>query len=373
MRRILSVISGNIESGGVETYLKNAYENIDRSDLEIDILVPGKIIFKPYAEAFQKMGCNLLVMNIPQNNGYRYIKLYKAVNKALRARTYDLVHVNTGNLTIQTLVLKSASKNDVPIRVAHSHGTLYKDGVAKEFIKNWMRMSVNRDATIKLACSKLAAESLFGSRGASDAIIAKNGIRVEDYRYDESTRATVRLENGWDGKYIIGSVGRLALEKNYSFLIKVFARFLRQVSESVLVLVGDGEEKKRLEEESKKYGIQEYVIFMGVRNDRAMLKRGMDVFILASKREALGIVNIEAQASGLPCVVSDVIPSEVNLTGDVTFIPLNSSIDTWVEALLCNKDKQRKDNTEKIKLAGYDLKHAYSIINELYHYNNAVE
>lgn len=367
MKSILSIVSGNIESGGMETYLKNAYENMNRSDLEIDILVPGKIIFKPYAEAFRSMGCNLLVMDIPQDNGFRYIKLYQTVDRILKNKEYDIVHVNTGNLSIQTVALRAASNNNVPERIAHSHGTLYKGGRVKELLKSIMRTSVNHNATKKMACSRLAAESLFGVQGAKEAIIARNGIRVNNYKFDETLRTSVRKENGWDGKYVIGSVGRLAPEKNYEYILQMFCKFLNNHKNSLLVLVGDGEERKPLEEKSQRLGIYENVQFMGIRNDVAVLMQGMDVFTLASKREALGIVNIEAQAAGLPCVVSDALPREVDLTGDVRFLPLDGSFEDWIRSLSEFIHFERKDNTNTIKAAGYDFKDAYSVINRVYH------
>lgn len=367
MKKILSIVSENIESGGVETYLKNAYENMNRSDLEVDILVPGKIIYKPYAEAFKSMGCNLLVMNIPQDNGFRYIKLYQAVDKILKNKKYDIVHVNTGNLTIQAVALMAARKNRVHERIAHSHGTLYKGGRAKEFLKNRMRVSVNYNATKKMACSKLAAESLFGIQGAADVIIARNGIKVDNYKYDEILRERVREENGWIGKYIIGSVGRLASEKNYGFLLKVFAQFEKQHDNALLLLIGDGDRRKQLEEESEMLRIRKKVQFLGVRNDVARLMQGMDVFVLASKREALGIVNIEAQASGLPCIVSDTLPREVDITGDVRFLSLDDSLEDWENALSEFMGYIRRDNTKTIIASGYDYKDAYSVIDKIYH------
>lgn len=364
------MISGNIESGGVETYLKDVYERINMNDLSIDVLVPGEIKYDPYADFFRKLGCKLIVCKIPQNNKMRYISLYKAVLQHLNRYKYDLIHVNTGNVTIQAVVLAAAKWKKVPIRISHSHGTVYTGGRLHETIKKAMRNYINRNATIKLACSYLAAESLFGKSHASEVIIAKNGINAENYRFDFKVRDRVRTDNGWNDKFIIGSVGRLAPEKNYSFILKVFKEILLLNEDCILVLVGDGEEKKRLKEEAVKLEIVNKVQFLGVRRDVPSVMQGYDVFVLASKREALGIVNIEAQATGLSCIISDAIPKEVDVTGNVTFLSLNDSYRKWAEVILRASDNdKRKDCSCIVKEHGFNLSDSYKVIEDIYRFN----
>lgn len=371
MKKILSVICGNVETGGVEKYLLNAYENIDHKGLKIDIFIPGKIVYEPYADSYRQLGCNLLIMNNvpkPQLSKLWYLRLFCDLRKVLAQKRYDLIHINTGNLTIQTIALYLAKKHKIGVRVAHSHGTLYTGGKIKEIVKGWMRKSVNRNATKKLACSYAAAYSLFGKDESNSVIIAKNGIDIQRYKYDESIRKRIRKENGWDGKYVIGSVGRLSPEKNYEFVLKVFSKLIKKYPDSLLVIAGDGGEKHKLERLAKILKIDDKVKLIGVRDDVPELMQGFDVFTLASKREAFPIVSIEAQTTGLPCVVSDAVPKEVNVTGGVSFISLTENTSKWIKTIM-NKITHfnRIDRSIEITRLGYDMSKAYLIINDLYH------
>ena len=368
MRKILSIVSNNIEAGGVESYLINCYKHINIEDVEIDLLVPGKIVYQKNAEDFISLGCNIIELHIYESGIKRICRLFLSLSKIMKSRKYDIVHVNTGNLTIEAIALRCAKNNGIPIRVAHSHGTLYTMSKAQEFVRSCLRYKINSSVTHRLACSTSAAEALFGEKYINSTIIAKNGIDAEKYIYKPQIRERVREENGWNDSYIIGSVGRIAPEKNYGFVLQVFEKVLEKIPNSRLILIGDGEEKLSLEEEAKIRRISSKVSFLGIRKDVPELLQGIDIFVLASKREALGIVNIEAQASGLHCIVSDVIPKEVNLTGRVSFLSLDSGIDKWAEKIIQTKDSiERKDLTDIIKEKGYDFSTSYRIIEEIYH------
>lgn len=367
MKRVLSIVSNNIESGGVESYLINAYKHIHLEGIKIDLLVPGRIVYEKNADEFMNLGCNIVQLGISCGGVKRLIALYKSFKKIMNANKYDLVHVNTGNITIEALALRCAAEAKIPVRIAHSHGTVYVTGKLQEKIRTILRRGINKNATDRLACSTSAAEALFGREHIKDTVIAKNGIDADKYGFDSKDRDKVRKENGWENCFVIGSVGRIAPEKNYSFVLDVFKRYQMEQPDSRLVLVGDGEEKVLLERKAKEIGINNNTEFMGVRRDVPELLQGFDVFILASKREALGIVNIEAQATGLPCVVSDVIPREVDLTGLVSFVSLKDGIDAWTKAI--NKYKELNNRhgwVDVVKSNGYDFSTSYDVINELY-------
>lgn len=212
MKRVLSILSGNIESGGAETYLKNLYENINMERIQIDIIVPGHIVYEPYSETFKSLGCTLVVLNIPQENRGRYAQLRKRLVELLDKKQYYLMHVNTGNLTIQAICLSVAKKYQIKT-ISHSHGTLYPCGKIQGLIRNIMRNSVNRNADYKVACSKKAGESLFGVNHINEVIIAKNGIYLDKYGVDPVRREHLRKEMGINDYFVIGSVGRLSIEK----------------------------------------------------------------------------------------------------------------------------------------------------------------
>lgn len=367
MKKVLSIVSNNIESGGVESYLINAYKNIDLKNIKIDLLVPGKIVYTKNAEEFKKLGCDIIQLRMTCGGIKRLFALEKSLKKIMRTNNYDVVHINTGNISIEALALRRAAIEKIPIRIAHSHGTVYIAGKFHESIRFLLRTIINKYATDKLACSKNAAEALFGKEHLNGVVIAKNGIDADKYGFDNRIRDSVRKENGWDDSYVIGSVGRMAPEKNYSFILDVFNALQKNLPLSRLVLIGEGEEKGRLEQKTKELGIYDKVSFMGVRRDVPELLQGFDVFVLASKREALGIVNIEAQATGLPCVISDVIPKEVDLTGLVSFVSLQDGVDAWTKSILHYKELSNRHGwVETVKDKGYDFSTSYDVINKIY-------
>lgn len=367
MIRVLSIISNNIESGGVESYLINAYKHINLENTKIDLLVPGKVVFKEYEEEFKRLGCRIIQLNINDKGLKRIKALFYSFNKIMKEHEYDVVHVNTGNISIEAIALKCAYKAKIPIRIAHSHGTVFITGKVQEIIRGFLRSRINKYATERLACSTTAANALFGIKYVNDTVIAKNGIDADKYDFDIDIRRSIRKENDWEESFIIGSVGRIAPEKNYGFILEIFEKIYREYPNAKLVLVGDGEEKEPLEKKADLLGIHNNVKFMGVRKDVAKLLQGFDVFVLPSKREALGIVNIEAQATGLPCVVSDVIPREVDLTGLVSFVSLNDDINIWIKTIMKYKEmKTRHSCVDIVKKSGYDFSTSYDVIDELY-------
>lgn len=161
--------------------------------------------------------------------------------------------------------------------------------------------------------------------------IFNNAIDLERFRFNPSIRESVRRELGLEGKFVIGHAGRFCIQKNHDFLIDVFAEVYRQRNDAVLVLVGNGELFDEVKAKVHRLGLDNAVVFLGVRGDVDRLYQAMDVFVLPSRYEGLGIVNIEAQTAGLPCVVSDVVPLEAKMTDQIIFLPLYKNADKWAE------------------------------------------
>ena len=366
MKRILSIISNNIEAGGVEFYLCKVWDKIDLHDIRIDLLVPGHVVSSQYADILTKIGCSIIELNINEQGIQRYIKLLKSLRHILKEHSYDVLHVNTGALFMEAIALTMGS--EIPIRIAHSHGTVIKRNALMELCRDLLRMLIVKNATYMLACSKSAAISLYGKKYADKAIIAKNGIEVETYRFNGEIRKRIRQNNGWNNQFVIGCVGRIAWEKNHKYLLQIFDSLHEKYSSSRLVIIGTGTLEGEIKEQANKLGLEKNIQFMGVRTDVNELVQGLDVFVLPSIREALGIVNIEAQASGLHCIVSDVVPGEVNVTGLVDFLSIHESPELWANKILeYNNGYERKDTTQIIKNQGFDLSASATIIDQLYH------
>lgn len=188
--------------------------------------------------------------------------------------------------------------------------------------------------------------------------VIPNGLDLDVCHYDAAVREEVRRQMGWDGKRIVGHVGRFNEQKNHRFLIDVFEKLHEMQPDTQLVLIGQGELEEEIRERVAQKGLTEAVSFLGVRDDVIRLYQGMDLFLFPSLFEGLGIVLIEAQACGLPVLTSDAIPAEAFVTDIMQAMPLTASAQTWADKaqkLLCDA-APRGDTRDSIAKAGYDIR-----------------
>ena len=186
--------------------------------------------------------------------------------------------------------------------------------------------------------------------------ILNNAIDCASYTYAPKHRQNARsIFSISDSTFVIGHVGRFSPPKNHTLLIDIFASIHKQRPDSALLLVGDGELRAQIESRVRDLGLQEHVIFTGVRSDVADLMQAMDIFVFPSLYEGLPVTMVEAQAAGLPCFISDKVPRDCVLTDLVTQIPLDASPDQWSESILCCA--QTRNNTyNQLCAAGFDIK-----------------
>lgn len=370
MVKVLVVFSRNMRSGGMENYLLNSLSHIHRDDLEIDMLVSGKIVSEGIAERFRNLGCTLRVLNISAAVIKSDIEFFGCLGEILSSETYDVVHVNTLSMRIEALSLIVAKREGVKIRIAHAHSVLLKGSFVKETIRNMLRRIIINHANEFLACSTAAAESLVGKKESGKVQIAKNGIDVEIYRFNEKTRNKIRTQYGWNDRFVIGIIARISPEKNHTFLIKVMEQLVTINKRAFLVMIGKGDKmyEKQIEREIQGLELENYVQFLGEKDNINEIVQGLDLHVLPSIWEGLGIVNVEAQASGLHCICSDGVPKEANITGLVEFIPLEKGVEYWAEEISkYDNGYKREDKTELIKEHGYDITSSARIIDEIYH------
>lgn len=184
-------------------------------------------------------------------------------------------------------------------------------------------------------------------------------------------REQLRRDYGLQSKSVIGSVGRLANAKNQGFLLEVFVRSYRNRIDLELILLGAGELRESLEKQASEMGIAQSVHLLRMKTNVNEFYQMMDLFVLPSNYEGLGIGLIEAQTAGLKCLYSDYIPKDVNLTVNVSFLPLD--VDRWINEIIEKSETyDRKDMTEIIIHEGYDLKTQIKEIEKMYLRNECV-
>lgn len=347
MIRVLHVVT-HMNRGGLETMIMNYYRNIDRTKVQFDFLVHRD--YKcDYDDEIEKLGGK--IYRLPLLNPFSF-DYRKKLNNFFKTHTeYEIVHVHQDCLS--SIILKSAYKNKVKVRIAHSHCT-NQDKNLKYIIKLFYRLFIPKYATQLFACGKDAGEWMF--RGADFQII-NNAIDVEKYTYNTNSREKIRKEfNIGNNEFVIGHIGRFSPVKNHTFILDVFAEIVKNI-DAKLMLVGGGDLKDFIKEKSVKLGIADKVIFTGVRPDVPDLSQAMDVFLFPSLYEGLPVTLLETQASGLPCILSENIPKQSIISEKlVQQLSLNDPIKDWSNAVINCKYKERTDCTCDIINAGYDIK-----------------
>lgn len=331
MIRILQSVNV-MDRAGLETMLMNYYRNIDREKIQFDFLTHRTDI-GAYEEEIRKLGGKIFHAPrlYPQNYG-KYFKYMK--NFFEEHPEYKIIHSHID--TMSAFPLYAAKKNNIPVRIAHSH-TSKLDRDAKYPIKYAAKLAVPYVSNHYFSCGELAGKFLFGERKFK---IIHNAIDLEKYHYDENIRREQRKKLGLDGAFVVGHVGRYCYIKNQSFLIDVFVELLKERKNAVLLLIGKGEDEKKLREKVADLGLEQKVMFLIDRSDVNQLYQVVDVFVMPSLFEGLPVVGVEAQANGIPCIVSDKISQEILLTGNIQSITLSSSAKQWAEKILsCDKNR----------------------------------
>lgn len=344
--RVLQVVT-HMERGGLESMLMNYYKHVDRERVQFDFLVHRQER-AAFDDEIESLGGRIyrLPRLVPWSKSY-----LSALNHFWDEHPeYKIIHVHQDCLS--SVILKAAAQHNVPVRIAHSHNA-NQDRNLKYPIKLWYRRSIPQYATNLFACGKDAGDWMFS--GAPYQII-NNAIDVAAYSYDPEKRIEMRQKLGLENELIVGHVGRFNPQKNHPLLLDIFAALLKKEPNAVLLLAGGGEDMPKIQAKAQALGVAEHVRFLGVRSDVADLMQAMDVFVFPSLYEGLPVTMVEAQAAGLPCIISDKVPPECILTeGLVDVMPLSASPETWAEKILAKRAIPRTDRRAEIAAHGFDI------------------
>ena len=328
-------IIGKMVNGGIESVVMNYYRHIDRTKVQFDFFVD-----EDYTEEFKVMppeeirqlgGRVIIVPPYQQLN--RYIP---ELVRLFRENRYQIVHSHINTLSV--FPLYAAKKAGVPIRIAHNHSTAAKGEWKKNILKYALRPFAKVYATHYAACSRTAGEWLFGKKAMErgEVTIFNNAIDLEKFRFNPAVRDEVRKELGIEDKYVIGHVGRFCYQKNQEFLIDIFAEVYKQRHDAVLLMIGDGKDRTRIEKKIKKRSL-ENVILLGNREDVNRLYQAMDVFVFPSQYEGFGMGAVEAQICGVKTIVSKALPLETVIASTTIVLDLKDGEKVWAQEILqCN-------------------------------------
>jgi len=348
--RIAHII-GKYVGGGVEAVVMNYYRHIDRNKIQFDFICDEDSTNIPYEE-IEKL-CGKVILIPPYQKIFKY---QKELRKVLKEGKYKIVHSHINTLSV--FPLYAAKKAGVPVRIAHSHSTSNKKEWKKNIIKNILRPFSKVFATDYFACTEHAGRWLFGNKtyDNGDVFILNNAIDIDKYRFNEEIRNAKRRElKISDDDIVIGHIGRFVEQKNHDFLIDIFNEVHKENINYKLLLIGQGPLKNNIKEKVKKLNLEECVQFLGQRDDTSELYQAFDLFLFPSLYEGLGMVMIEAQCSGLPCIASTEVPKNAEVIENVSLIELDQSLEFWKNIIKNLSSKERILDVEGIRKAGYDI------------------
>ncbi len=329
--------------GGVEAYISNLCSQLDPAKYEIILSAPemeidGKTWIRP-------------------RNRHNYLRYCAFWRRFYRENHFDVLYFNTCDI-VSIDELKFAKAADVPVRIIHAHSAGNQQAIQKKLslfhriCENQSRKTLHRYATHMFACSKAAGGWMFDGR---DYELIQNGIDLQKYAYSEANRQKCRELLSIGSAPLFGCIGRLDPEKNPLFAIFVAEELVRKAPNAKVVLIGDGELRPEVEKAIREKDLQQNVILTGAVSNVNEWMSALDCLLMPSLFEGLPFVLVEAQAAGLPCVVSSAVSREADLTGLVQFVDLSMSAEKWTELLLSKCGAPRPDTSDQLIRAGYSI------------------
>lgn len=350
MKRLLCIVSA-MNTGGAETFLMKMYRSLDREKYQMDFCVNSDKNF--YEKEILEMGGRIYKIPAKSQNIFKW---HQELKRVVSDHGYQYV-IRVCEHSLAVLDLLVAREGGAKQLIMRSSNAGSGSKISTEAHKCF-RFLPRTVPTVKLAPSTEAAEYTFGKgcveRG--EAVLLHNAIDTNVYCFDEAGRERLRKELGLEGKFVVGHVGRFNQQKNHDFLIDVFQELHNVNPEARLVLVGAGELENAVWQKISALGLEDDVIFTGVRRDIPQLLSAFDVFLFPSLYEGMPNTVIEAQATGLPCVISDTITQQAKITDLIKFCSLKSPASAWADVCAKTMVMDRSKYHDALIEAGYDIR-----------------
>lgn len=347
------MIGYSSNKGGVEKYIENLCSHFDKTEY--------RIIYKS-----DQMIINGITWKCPPNR-HNYLKYRIFWHKFYKANKFDIVYYNTCDV-VSIDQLKFAKSAGVPVRIIHAHNTGNQQNLQRKMdlfhrvSEYWSRKSLKKVATHFFACSKAAGNWMFD--GIKYRTI-KNGIDLRNYEFSEVNRIKCREMYQIGSEILIGCVGRLSPQKNPIFSIKIMNSLLKLNPNARLVMIGEGELHEDIVNEIEHRNLQNNIILTGAIDNVNEWMSAIDCILMPSLFEGLPFVLVEAQAAGLPCVVSSTVSEEANITGLVEYLNLTEETDVWANKIMEVCHKKRINTTQQLIDAGYSIEDTAKEVSEI--------
>lgn len=344
-RTKIAMVAKNLEINGITSVITNYCKNMPLKEIEITIFC-GNPINEIIKKELKNKGVEIEVL--PRKN--KIFNYVITLIKKLKKKNYDMIYVH-GNSSIICIELLCGFLCGVKKRAAHSHNTTCGNKFIHYILKPLFSLFCNK----RFACGLEAGKWLYNKK---DFYVVQNAIEIEKFKYDLSARKKIRNELGIKDEIVIGHIGRFNDQKNQEYLIRVFESVCEMKTNYKLLLVGTGPDQKKIESliDNSKY--KDQIILYGETNSPKDIYMAMDLFVFPSKYEGLPVTLVEAQISGVQCIISDAITNEIVLSDRINKMSILEEPNNWADCIIKTPIQSREDYFEKIekKLDKYNIK-----------------
>ncbi|WP_203332299.1 glycosyltransferase family 1 protein [Planococcus beigongshangi] len=344
---ILIVSTGKFDLDGITNVILNYYRALDKSGMHIDFAFPNEIR-KDLREELEAGGS---VIHRIKGRKKKPLTYMNKLTKLIKENKYDIVHAH-GNSCTLALETYAAYRGGAKVRIPHSHNSTSNFKFA-----HWtLRRLFHATYTHGFACGKLAGEWLYGGKPFE---IINNAIFLDDFKYNAEVRKEYRNKYHFAGKKVVGHIGHFTFQKNQDYLVEIFKSLVMKDPDYRLLLIGDGGLKSEVEKKVQDLGLADKVVFTGKSMEIPELLQAMDIMVMPSRFEGMPLTLVEAQAACLPCLISDEISREAEITSLVKFSSLKSSPENWAKQILemsiVDREELKSVIVEQINNKGYNI------------------
>ncbi|WP_390410464.1 glycosyltransferase [Lacticaseibacillus jixiensis] len=352
----VAMVASNLEKNGISTVIMNYCTHLDLDLYDITIIV-GKKVDAYFLEICHNLKITIVELPYRKTEPKKY---YLKFNSYLSKNKFDIVHVHGSNSSIG-LELLIAKLHRIPVRIAHCHNSF---GSSVK-IHKLMKPVLNWSYTNAFACGQLAGEWMFGNRPFT---IIRNGFDVAKFAFDVNFRTKWRKKLNLESKLVLGHVGWFNFQKNQKFLLKLLKQTLPSIPNAHLLLVGGGQNLSNIKQTASDLGLESRVTFLGEIDVPEEIYSAMDCFVFPSRFEGLPIAMLEAQISGLPCIMSTNVTQEVVIGSTVKCLSLDAPLGSWTKAITKLSEDARTSfvSVNARSITKYQIENCVQELNEEY-------
>lgn len=349
--KVLHVVS-NLSNGGVEGMLYNYYREIDKNSLKFDFITHGNNV--GYIEK-KLINLGSKVYHIPSKKE-NIIKYNRELKKVLKQNKYEIIHVHQNLMSF--IPLYYAKKYNINNRIIHSHTCVYDESIGMKVYRKILSKLCIKNSNLYAACSDSAAKWLYGEQFTKNnkINIINNGIDVTKFLYSEKNRNNILKKYDIQNKYIIGHIGRFTDEKNHAYMVEICKILKEKYSDFVMIFIGDGENKPKIENLIKKYKLDNNIKLLGHCENVHEILNCMDLLLLPSKYEGFPVTLVEAQANGLKSIISDKVPKDTIISNNIKIISIEEHEGVWANEILNMINNGKYERKFNNNIENYEIK-----------------